>query len=54
MIYKPLNVAPYETQIGTAAINMMALHNGAHILRVHEVKDAKQLIKLHSLCQAWE
>ena len=52
MIYKPLNVAPYDTQIGTAAINMMALHNGAHILRVHEVKDAKQLIKLHSLCQA--
>lgn len=52
MIFTPLDVAPYDTVVGTSAINMMALHHGATIIRVHEVKEAKQIITLHNLCQA--
>ena len=51
MIYKPLEVPPHDTLVGTAAINMMALHHGAHIIRVHEVKEAKQIVKLSMLCR---
>lgn len=52
MIYKPLGIKPYETLVGTSALNMVALQGGASILRVHEVREAVQIINLHSLCQA--
>lgn len=52
MIYKPLGIKPYETLVPTSALNMVALQGGASILRVHEVREAVQIIKLHSLCQA--
>lgn len=46
MIYKKLNITPEEALNGTSALNTVALLKGASILRVHDVKEAKQLISL--------
>lgn len=42
MIYKTLEISAEEALNGTTALNMVALLNGANILRVHDVKEAKQ------------
>ncbi|WP_157359657.1 dihydropteroate synthase [Algoriphagus mannitolivorans] len=47
MIYKSLGVSAQEALNGTTALNMFALLNGANILRVHDVKEAKETIKLY-------
>lgn len=47
MIYKTLSVGPYEALNGTTALNMFALMQGANILRVHDVKEAKETILLY-------
>ncbi|MBD8490360.1 dihydropteroate synthase [Echinicola sp. CAU 1574] len=47
MIYKTLDISPEEALNGTTALNMAALINGAKILRVHDVKEATQTIKLY-------
>jgi dihydropteroate synthase len=49
MIYKSLNSSPKEALNGTTALNMIALENGANILRVHDVKEAVECIKLFNL-----
>ena len=49
MIYKPLNISQNEALNGTTALNMIALEKGSHILRVHDVKEAKECIDLHCL-----
>lgn len=46
MIYKKLNINPNEALNGTTALNMFSLLNGANILRVHDVKQAKETIDL--------
>ncbi len=46
MIYKFLNSTPQEALNGTTALHTIALLNGAHILRVHDVKEAVETIKL--------
>jgi dihydropteroate synthase len=46
MIWKTLNIKPEEALNGTTALHMMALWKGANILRVHDVKEAKEVIKL--------
>jgi dihydropteroate synthase len=46
MIYKTLGVEATEALNGTTALNMLALLNGAAILRVHDVKEAVETIKL--------
>jgi len=46
MIYKKLGISPEESLNGTIALNAVGLINGASILRVHDVKEAKQLIDL--------
>ncbi|MXO32278.1 dihydropteroate synthase [Apibacter sp. B2912] len=46
MIYKCLETSAEEALIGTSALNLYALQKSAHILRVHDVKEAKQMIKL--------
>lgn len=46
MIYKLLNITPDEALTGTIAVNMLALIGGASILRVHDVKEAAQTIKI--------
>ncbi len=46
MIYKKLNISPEEALTGTIALNTKALIKGADILRVHDVKEAVQIIDL--------
>ena len=45
-IYKTLGVTAEEALNGTTCLNTIALLNGAAILRVHDVKEAKQAIQL--------
>lgn len=45
-IYKTLNITSDEALYGTAAMHILALQNGANILRVHDVKEAVQAVKL--------
>ena len=47
MIYKLLNTTPEESLNATSALHMVALLKGAHILRVHDVKPAKEIIQLY-------
>ncbi len=47
MVCKPLKVNPEHALNGTTALNMVALMNGANILRVHDVKEAMQTITLY-------
>jgi dihydropteroate synthase len=46
MIWKTLGVSPGEGMNGTSAMNAVALINGADILRVHDVKEAVEVVKL--------
>ncbi len=46
MVYKLLKTTPSEALNGTTALNMVALMNGAKILRVHDVKEAVETISL--------
>lgn len=46
MIYKALDITPTEALNGTTVIHTIALQKGANILRVHDVKEAKEVVKL--------
>lgn len=46
MIYKLLETTPVESLNGTTALNMLALTKGADILRVHDVKECVETVKL--------
>ncbi|NOU16628.1 MAG: dihydropteroate synthase [Bacteroidales bacterium] len=46
MIYKQLNTCPNKALNGTSILNTIAILNGASILRVHDVKEAAEVIKL--------
>lgn len=46
MIYKTLQSTPQEALNGTTALHSIALLKGANILRVHDVKEAKECITL--------
>jgi len=46
MIWKTLNGTPETALNGTTALHMAALDRGANILRVHDVKEAKECINL--------
>ncbi len=48
MIYKVLEINQEEALNGTTALNMIALQKGASILRVHDVKEAVQCVKLYN------
>lgn len=47
MIYKTLNTNADFALNGTTALHMIALQKGASILRVHDVKEAIECVKLH-------
>lgn len=51
MIYKALDITASESLNGTSSLNALALVNGAKILRVHDVKEAVQTVKLITLYQ---
>ena len=46
MIYKLLETSPEDVLHATSALNLIALVNGADILRVHDVKEAKDIVRL--------
>ena len=46
MINKVIHTTPETALTGTIVLNTIALQNGAKILRVHDVKEAKQAIDL--------
>jgi len=46
MIYKALKSSAIESINGTTALNVSCLENGASILRVHDVKEAIETVKL--------
>jgi dihydropteroate synthase len=45
-IYKTLNITANEALNGTTVLNTIGIQNGASILRVHDVLEAKQIIDL--------
>jgi len=45
-IYKTLNIEPADALNGTTVLNTIALMNGASILRVHDVREAVDAVKL--------
>ncbi|MCL1943791.1 MAG: dihydropteroate synthase [Candidatus Azobacteroides sp.] len=46
MIYKLSGTTPEESLNGTTVLNTVALMSGAHILRVHDVKEAAEAVKI--------
>ena len=46
LIYKTLKSSADEALNGTSVLNTIALQKGANILRVHDVKEAMECIKL--------
>lgn len=46
MVCKPLHISPAQALNGTTALHMVALQQGASILRVHDVKEACEVIRL--------
>jgi dihydropteroate synthase len=52
MIWKTLETSPDDALTGTSVLNMVALMNGADILRVHDVKQAADTIKLYERLKA--
>ena len=56
MIYKLLGTTPEEALNGTTALNTVALLKGAHILRVHDVREAVETVRIigkMKSCQAF-
>jgi dihydropteroate synthase len=49
MIWKSLSIQPHEALNGTTALHTIALLKGAGILRVHDVKEAVEVVKLVSM-----
>ena len=45
-IYKTLGVTAAEALNGTTVLNTLALQNGAQLLRVHDVKEAREAVTL--------
>lgn len=52
MLYKPLGRTAADALNATTAANMLALERGASMLRVHDVAQAVETIKIHTLASA--
>jgi dihydropteroate synthase len=50
-IYKTLGISADEALNGTTVLNTIGLLNGADIIRVHDVKEAKEAIRLVMACR---
>jgi dihydropteroate synthase len=48
MVWKTLNITPDEALNGTTSLNTIALLKGVSILRVHDVKEAIEVIELNT------
>ena len=51
MIYNLLEINPDQSLNGTTSVNTIALLKGANILRVHDVKEAAECIKIVNFAQ---
>lgn len=51
MIYKNLGLTPEQSLNGTSILNTLALAGGANILRVHDIKEALECVKLVQTCK---
>lgn len=51
MIWRTLDILPDQALNGTTALNMVALINGADILRVHDVKEARECVTLFNMLE---
>jgi len=49
MLFKPLGISPEQALNATTSANTIALQNSASILRVHDVKEAIETIKIFEL-----
>ncbi|MGF1638770.1 MAG: dihydropteroate synthase [Cyclobacteriaceae bacterium] len=49
MIYKKLGISVENALNGTTALHVLALQGGCSILRVHDVKEASEVVKLYNL-----
>ncbi|MBQ9138494.1 MAG: dihydropteroate synthase [Alistipes sp.] len=49
MIYKVLDSSPEQSLAGTVALNWEALRQGATILRVHDVREAAEIVKIYRI-----
>ncbi len=49
LIYKKFGTTPDEALNGTSVLNTFAVRNGASILRVHDVKEAREVVELANL-----
>ncbi len=47
-VYRTLGISPEQALNGTTVLNTLSLANGAHILRVHDVLEAVEAIRLFS------
>lgn len=47
LIWKTLGITPSEAMNGTTAMNMALLMNGADIIRVHDVREAVETVRLY-------
>lgn len=54
MIYRALGVSPAESLAGTVALGWECLRQGAAILRVHDVKEAVDTVRLFALYRRQE
>lgn len=52
MLYKPLDISPKEALNATTVAHTIALLKGSHILRVHDVKEAVEAIKIIELLKS--
>lgn len=52
MVYKALGCTPEQALNGTTALHAWALAQGAHILRVHDVQAAVEVVQLHQLLRS--
>ncbi len=46
MVCRPLGIQPADALNGTTALHMVALQQGSRVLRVHDVREAMEVIKL--------
>jgi dihydropteroate synthase len=51
MVYKTLGITADDALNGTTALNAIALTKGANILRVHDVKEAVEAVKIWEMCK---
>lgn len=53
MIYRLFETTPAEALNGTTALHMYSLLHGAHILRVHDVREAVETVKIYEKISAY-